>query len=182
MIYVYSSDSDPDLSEVHSSAGSPSVPGYLISSGASVCVVESHSHYRYLTPEEPVVLSAVSSVLISPNRIREDCVYVTVAAYAVFEVSPDTMGSVLTSPRAPPSSPMVSLLPVFFSPGTPISLDSMVIAFLLLPLPDGMVRVAVLAPPMILRPCRSAHCGGNSAPVVSFKGFTFEIYTLIMKL
>ena len=41
VISVYSSDSDPDSSEVHSSAGSPSVPSSPTSSGASVCVVES---------------------------------------------------------------------------------------------------------------------------------------------
>ena len=75
MISVYSSDSDPDSLEVHSFAGSPSVPGSPTSSVASVCVVEYPSHYP--TPDEPVVLSAVSSVLISPNSAREDCVSVT---------------------------------------------------------------------------------------------------------
>ena len=75
VISVDSSDSDPDSSEVHSSTGSPSVPGSPTSSGASVCVVESPSHYP--TPDEPVMLSAASSMLISPNRVLEDCVSVT---------------------------------------------------------------------------------------------------------
>ena len=98
VISVSSSDSDPDSSEVHSSAGSPSVPGPPTSSGASVCVVESPSHYP--TPDEPVMLSAASSVLISPKRFREDYVSVTAEVYPVFEMSPDTTGSVLTSPPA----------------------------------------------------------------------------------
>ena len=55
VISVYSSDSDPDSSEVQSSAGSPSVPGSPTSSVASVCVVESPSHYPTL--DEPVELS-----------------------------------------------------------------------------------------------------------------------------
>ena len=124
MISVDSSDSDLDSSEVHSSTCSLSVPGSPTSSGASICVVESPSHYP--TPDEPVMLSAVSSVLISPNRFREDCVSVTAEVYPVFEVSPDTTGSVLTTPPAPPSSPTVSLpppVPAFSPPGAPISLD-----------------------------------------------------------
>ena len=45
-------DSDPDSLDVHSFAGSPSVPGSPTSSGASVCVVESPLHYPTL--DEPV--------------------------------------------------------------------------------------------------------------------------------
>ena len=157
VISVYSSDSDPDSSEVHSSASSPSVPGSPTSSGASVCVVES-SHYP--TPDEPVMLSAASSVLTSPNRFRENCVSLTAEVYPVFEVSPDTTGSVLTSPPALPSSPMVSLpppAPAFSPPGAPVSLDGLVLALPLLPLPDGMVLV----------PSWSAHRGGK-APLCCF--------------
>ena len=109
VISVDSSNGDPDSSEDHSSTGSSSVPGSPTSSSTSGCVVVSPSHYP--TPEEPVVLSAASSMVISPNRVREDCVSVTAEVYPVFEVSPDTTGSVLTSPPVPPSLPMVSLPP-----------------------------------------------------------------------
>ena len=88
VISVSSSDSGLDSSEFHSPAGSLSAPGSPTSSGTLVCVVESPSHYP--TPDEPVMLSAASSVLISPNRCREDCVSVTAEVYPVFEVSPDT--------------------------------------------------------------------------------------------
>ena len=74
----------------------------------------------------------------------------TAKVYPVFEVSPYTTGSVLTSPPAPPSSsPMVSFpppAPTFSPPGAPASLDGLVLTFLLLPVPDGMVIVPVLAP------------------------------------
>ena len=134
VISVDSSNSDPDSSEDNSSTGSSSVPGSPTSSGTLVCVVVSPSHY--LTPDEPVVLSAASSVLISLNRVREDCVSVTAEVYPVFEVSPDTTGSVLTSPPAPPLSPTVSLpppAPTFSPPGALVSLDGLVLAFPLLP-------------------------------------------------
>ena len=147
VISVYSSESDPDSSDVHSSAGSPSVPG----SPTSVCVVESPSHYP--TPDEPVALSAVSSMLISPNRVREDCVSVTAEVYLVFEVSPDTTGSVPTSPPVPPSSSL------------PVSLDGMVLVFPLLPLPDGMVLV--LAPDDVLSLSEHPSQGGQRPCVVS---------------
>ena len=67
VISVDSSNSDPDSSEDHSSTGSLYVPSSPTSSGTSGCVVMSPSHYP--TPDEPVVLSAASSVLISP-RLR----------------------------------------------------------------------------------------------------------------
>ena len=147
VISVDSSNGDPDSSEDHSSTGSSSIPDSPTSSNTSGCVVVSPLHGP--TPEEPVVLSAASSVLISPNRVREDCISVTAEVYPVFEVSPDTTGSVLASPSVPLSSPMVSLPPpalTFSPPGAPLSLDGMVLAFPLLPVPDGMVFVPVLAP------------------------------------
>ena len=142
-----SSNEDPDLSEDDSSTGSSSVASSPSSSSTSGCVVVSPSHYP--TPEEPVVSSAASSVLISPNRVREDCVSVTAEVYPVFEVSPDTRGSVLTSPPGPPSSPTVSLPPLalrFSPPGAPLSLDGLVLALPLFPVPDVMVLVPVVAP------------------------------------
>ena len=90
VISVDSSNGDPDSSEDHSSTGSSPVPGSPTSSSTSGCVVVSPSHYP--TPEEPVVLLAASSVLIYPNRVREDCFLVTAEVYLVFEVSPDTTG------------------------------------------------------------------------------------------
>ena len=98
--------------------------------------------------------------------MREDCV--STEMYPVFEVSPDTTGSVLTSPPAPPSSPTVSLpppAPVSSPPGDPVSLNGMVLTFPLHPLPDGMVLVPVLTPDdsssLSEHPFR-----GNSAPVL----------------
>ena len=166
VISVDSSDSDPDSSEVHSSTGPSSVPGSLTSSGTSVCVVG--VSLTLPTPDEPVVLSAPSSMLISPNHVWEDCISVTAEVYPVFEVSPDTTKSILTSPPAPPSSPMVSLpppAPTFSPPGAPASLDGLVLAFSLLPRPDVMVLVPVLAPDYSssLTECSSR---GKSAPVL----------------
>ena len=155
----------PDLSEDDSSTGSSSEPSSPSSSSTSGCVVVSPSHYP--TPEEPDVSSAASSLLISPNRVREDCVSVTAEVYPVFEVSPDNTRSVLTSTPGPPSSPSVSLPPLAptFSPlGAPLSLDGLVLAFPLLPVPYGMVLVPVVTPVDLLsspeRPTR-----GKSAPV-----------------
>ena len=62
-------------------------------------VVESPSHYP--APAEPIKLSAVFSVLISPNRVREDCSSVLLDVYLV-EVSPDTTGYV---PSTVPGGP-----------------------------------------------------------------------------
>ena len=95
------------------------------------------------------MLSVVSSMLISSNRVREDCVSVTAEVYPVFEASPDTTESVLTSPPAPPSSPLVSLpppAPTSSPPGAPVSLNGMVLAFPLHPLLNGMMVGPVLAP------------------------------------
>ena len=185
VISVDSSNGDPDSSEDHSSTGSSSLPGSHTSSSTSDCVVVSPSHYP--TPEEPDVLSAESSVLISPNRVREDCTSVTAEVYPVFEVSPDTTGSVLTSMPVPPSSPMVSLPPPppTFSPvGAPLSLSLFIVRqnistptmVWLLYFRCSLCRMAwclcrcwLL---MIRRPCRNAHRGGK-APLCCFlfKGF-----------
>ena len=122
VILVHSSDSDPDSSDERSLS-------------VSVFVVESPSHYT--TPDEPVMLSATSSVLISPNRVLEDCVSVTLDAYPVFEVSPDTTGYVPATPPVPPPSPEVSFPPpaqASFLPGAPVSVDGMILAIPLLPL------------------------------------------------
>ena len=64
---------------------------------------ESPSHYS--TPAAPVELSTASSVLISPNRVREDCSSGSLDVYPVFEVFPDTTGLVqATVPGGPASS------------------------------------------------------------------------------
>ena len=118
-------------------------------------VVESPSHYP--APAEPVELSAVFSVLISPNRVRENCSSVSLDVYPVYEVSPDTMGYVpSTAPGGPTSSAVSlplsqSLPPVavdgviacdlnLLDPGTDLSL----LAFLIFPLPAGMVQMPLL--------------------------------------
>ena len=92
VISVHSNDSDPDSSDEGCLSDSPSEPVSPIPTSVSVHVVESPSHSP--APAEPVVLSAVSSVLISPNRVREDCCSVSLDVYPVYEVSPDTTGYV----------------------------------------------------------------------------------------
>ena len=58
------------------------IAAFSVHSSVSVHVVESPAQ------AEPVVLSAVSSVLISPNRVWEDCYSVSLDVYPVYEVSP----------------------------------------------------------------------------------------------
>ena len=81
-ISVHSSDSNPDSSDEGCLSDSPSEPVSPMPTSVSVHVVESPAQ------AEPVVLSAVSSVLISPNRVREDCSSVSLDVYPVYEVSP----------------------------------------------------------------------------------------------
>ena len=66
VISVHSSDSDPDPSDELCQFRSLNEPLSPVHAGVSLCVVESPSHYL----DEPVVLSALSSVHISPNRVR----------------------------------------------------------------------------------------------------------------
>ena len=144
VISVYSSD--PDTADDDFPSCPPSETGSPVSASVSSCVVESPSHY--VTPSEPVVLSAVSSVMISPNRVREDCTLVTRDTDPVFEVSPDTTGYVPATPPVPtPSAEIPSQTPALASPPpeAPISLDGMVLAIPMLPLPDGIMLVPVLA-------------------------------------
>ena len=83
MIFVYSSDSDPDSSDDDFLSCPLSETGSSASTSFSVCVVESPPHYATLS--EPIVLAYVSSVMISPNRVREDGVSVTRDTYLVPE-------------------------------------------------------------------------------------------------
>ena len=62
---VHSSGSDPDLSDELCQFRYLNGPLSPVPAGVSLCVVESPSHYPALA--EPVVLSALSSVQISPN-------------------------------------------------------------------------------------------------------------------
>ena len=55
------------------------------------------------------MLSAVSSVQISPNRVQEDCSSVTLDVYPVYEVSPNTTGYVPATALVTPPSSEVSL-------------------------------------------------------------------------
>ena len=94
------------------------------------------------------------------------CVPVTAEVYPVFEVSPDYYGictavSACTTFTFIAYGLVASSGPALSPPGATVSLDGLVLAFPLLPLPDGMVLV-----PMICRPYRSAHRGGNSVPVL----------------
>ena len=98
IISAHSSDTDPDSSDEGYLSDSQSVTVSPIPTKVSGHVVESPSHYP--APAETVELSAVSSVLISPSRVREDCSSVSLDVYPVYEVSPDTMGCVpSTAPR-----------------------------------------------------------------------------------
>ena len=117
VISMYSSDSDPDAVDDNFPSCPPSETGSPASASVSGCVVESPLHY--VTPSEPVVLSAVSSIMISPNRVREDCMLVTRDTDPVFEVSPDTTGYVpATPPVPPPSAEILSQPPAPASPPT----------------------------------------------------------------
>ena len=82
------SDSDQDSWDERCQSQSPIALLSRVSASISFLVVESPSYYQ--APAEPIVLSAVSSILISPNR--EDCSSMTLDAYPVYEVSPDTTG------------------------------------------------------------------------------------------
>ena len=107
VISVHSSDSDPDSSDEHCQFQSLSEPVSPVPASISFHVVESPSHYQ--APAEHIVLSAVSSVLISPNRVQEDCSSTTLDVYPVYEVSQDTTGYVpATTPVTPPSSEVLS--------------------------------------------------------------------------
>ena len=161
VISVYSSDSDPDLSEELCQFRPLNGPLSPVPSDVSLGVVESPSHYP--TPAEPVVLSAVSSVQISPNRVREDCSSVTLDVYPVYEVSTNTTYYVPTISPVTPQIPEGSLLPPgpeSLPLGAPASLDSLLayditlldrdtdlslLAVPLLPLPDDLLLLPVIA-------------------------------------
>ena len=111
VISMHSSDSDPDSSDECCMSDSPIEPVLPVPTSISVHVVESPSHYP--APAEPVVLLAASSMLISPNLIREDCSSVTLDVYQVYEVSLDTTGYIpATAPVTPPSSEVSLPAPV----------------------------------------------------------------------
>ena len=84
VISVHSSDRDPDSLDELCQSRSLIEPMSPVPVGVSFRVVELPLHYQ--APAEPVVLSAVSSVLISPNRVREDCSSATLDVYPVYEV------------------------------------------------------------------------------------------------
>ena len=157
VISVHSSDTDSDSSQEGCLSDSLREPVSPIPTHIPGQVVESPSHYPALA--EPVELSAVSSVLIYPNRVREDCSSVSLDAYPVNEVSPDTMGYVpSTAPGGPTSSAVSlplsdpeSLPPVavdgviacdrnLLDPGTDFSL----LAFPIFPMPAGTVLMPLL--------------------------------------
>ena len=101
VISVQSSDTDPD-SEEGCMSDSQSEPASPIPMHIPGQVVVSPSHFP--APAEP--LSAVSSVLISPNRVQED---VSSDVYPIYEVSPDTTGYVPSTAPGGPMSSAVSL-------------------------------------------------------------------------
>ena len=150
----------------------------------SVCVVESQSHYP--APADPVVLSAVSSMLISHNRVLEDCSSVTLDVYPVYEMSPDTTDYLPASAPVTPPAYEVSLPPPALEslpPGAPLSLSGVVacditlldrsvylshLAISLFPLPDGMLLVPVMASDQPFtsteRPSRREQCARVAPP------------------
>ena len=99
---THSSVSDHDLVDELCQLQPLYVPA-PVSASVSVGVVESPSHYP--VPAEPVVLYAVSSAQVSPNRVREERASVTLDVFPVYEVSPDTSYYVpTTSTETPPFS------------------------------------------------------------------------------
>ena len=166
MISVHSSDTQPDSSEERCQSQYPIELLSPVPASVSFLVVESPSHYQ--APTEPIVLSAISSVPISPNRVREDCSSITLDVYPVYEVSPDTTGYVpATRPVMLPSSEVCFVAysrsgasPSGTPPPPPVSLNGVVacditlldrstdlslLAIPLLPLPDGLLLVPVTA-------------------------------------
>ena len=107
---MHSGDPDPDFSDedcpsrVRIDSVSP------IPSAVPAGVLESPSHYP--TPTVPVELSAVSSVLISPKRVRKDCSFGSLVVDRICEVSPDTAGLVHTTVPVAPEPFNASLSPM----------------------------------------------------------------------
>ena len=95
VISVNSGDPDPDVSDEDRPSSFRIDWVSPTPSAVSAGVLESPSHYP--TPAAPVDLSAVSCVLISPNRVRQDYSSGSLDADPVFEVSPDTAGFVHTT-------------------------------------------------------------------------------------
>ena len=100
----------------------------------TLIMVESPSHYG--APDVPVdvpalfdtvacmsQVSAFSSVLLSPNRVREDCTPMTADVFPIYQVSPDTTG------YQPATSPITPPIPK--PPGATGSFDSLIGLYLL---------------------------------------------------
>ena len=109
-------------------------------------VLESPSHYP--TPAAPVELSTVSSVLISPNRVREDCSSGSLDAYP-------------TGAESLPPMLMDGALSYNFSlvdHGSDVSL----LAFPIYPLPTGIVLMPMIATQTSLQLRRILRRNGNT--------------------
>ena len=91
----------------------------LTPSAVPARVLQSPSHYS--TPAVPVDLSAISSILISPNRVRTDYSSGSLDVDPVFEVSPDT--TCLLRAVVPAAPAAVSLPPSGAESGLPLRLD-----------------------------------------------------------
>ena len=147
VISVHSSDTDPVCLLLGANTSATAVPEW---------VFEFPSHYPI--PAAPVELSAVSSVLLSPNRVRENYSSGSLDTYPVFEVSPDTTGLVQATVPGGHASSAVLLHPTeaeSCSPGmmdgaVPYNLslvdpgsDVSLVAFPKYPLPAGMVLMPI---------------------------------------
>ena len=157
VISVHSSDTDPDSSEEDCLSHSRNKSTSPVPADVHGEVLESPSHYP--TPAEPVELSSVSSVLISPNRDRENCSSGSLDMNPVFEVSPDTTGLVQATVPGGPASSAVSLPPTGAESLPPMMIDGAIsynlslvdpgsdvslLAFPIYPLPACMVLMPML--------------------------------------
>ena len=143
----------------------------------SQLVAELPLHYK--APAVPITISALvesvvqlsqiyalSSVPMSPNRVREDYTYDTVDVFPVFQVSPDAMEYLpATSPVTPPELESLPTSPIppdpdCLPPGETGSFDSLLdcqslieqstdlsrLTKLLIPLPDDLILLPVSVP------------------------------------
>ena len=123
--------------------------------------MESPSHYP--APAESVELPAVSSVLISPNRVREDCSSVSLDVYPVYEVSQDSTGFILSTAPGEPTSPAVSLPPSdpeSLPPAAPVVVDGVLACDL--NLLDRGTDLSLLAIPLFPLPAAGTIVGLGS--------------------
>ena len=155
--------------------------------------------FRYRLIESVVQLSqisALSSVQLSPNRVREDYTYDIVDVFPVFQVSPDTAEYLpTTSPVTPPDSGSLptSLIPPdpdSLPPGGTGSFDSLLgwqslieqatdmslLSPPLIPLPDDLLLLPMPVPMVVRQSPREPLTSVVSSPMDLFREGPFDAF------